>query len=46
MSIIQAVVQHTEHSAKVRSRTNGDISDFLGNFLCENTCRKIHTSFF
>ena len=29
-----------------RSRSGGNVSDLLRNFLYENTCRKIHSQFF
>ena len=34
------------HFATVRSRSGGDVSDLLRNFIYESTCRKIHTPFF
>ena len=34
------------HFATVRSRSGGDVSDLLRNFLYESTCQKIHTQFF
>ena len=33
------------YSAIVRSRSDGDVSDLLRNFLCKSARRKIHTQF-
>ena len=33
--------KYVEHSATVRSKSGGDVSDLFRNFVYKNTCRKI-----
>ena len=46
ISLLSRKVLHIEHFMTFRSRSGGDVSDLLRNFLYESTCRKSHTQFF